>query len=785
MSEQNSPKEEPFINIQDLWYLFLSNWYWFALSVFITVTTAVLYLAVTPPVYTRTISMLIKDNSKGSSSDNMAAFSELGLIKSNTNIQNEIMTLKAPALMQEVAKRLSLSMNYYIQGRFRDQDLYGQSPISIQLDSLAESNSFSFEITLLPEGKVSIADFTRGNEELTVAPIVGHLLDALVTPFGKLTIALTQHHSDKYLHTPIRFSKESLRGTAQFYSTSLNVALADENGTVVNLSITDASTQRAEDILAALIAVYNENWVKDKNEITVSTSQFISERLGVIENELGNVDNSISNFKSQNLLPDIQAATSMYMAQSSENRTQYLALNNKLTMARYIRNYLSSSTKSNQLLPANSDIGSQTITSQIAQYNTLLLQRNNLLTNSSEKNPLVMDLNQSLTTLREAINRSVDDQISTLNIQIENTKHSEKKTNQDIASNPDQAKYLLSVERQQKVKEALYLFLLQKREENELSQTFTAYNTKVVNPPAGSNFPIKPQKGTVLLAALAIGLLLPALILFVLNNLSTKVRDRKDLQVLTIPFAGEIPLSVGKKERKKANSANKVLIEAHNRNSINEAFRTLRTNIDFMRDKSKSCTVTMLTSMSPWSGKTFVTMNLAASMAIKGSRAVVVDLDLRKASLSTYVNSPQKGVSNYLNGEIDDVQQIIIKEMLMPNLDVIPVGTVPPNPAELLLTDRLTTLINQLRQDYDYIFLDCTPVEIVTDAAIVAQQADSTLFIIRVGLMDRRTLPEVEDIYQKGTLNNMSVILNATFYDGNRYGYHKHEYGRYGYSENK
>ena len=241
--------------------------------------------------------------------------------------------------------------------------------------------------------------------------------------------------------------------------------------------------QRAEDILNTVIAVYNENWIKDKNQIAVSTSAFISDRLGVIEQELGNVDENISSYKSEHLLPDVQAAASMYMAQSSEANAQILALNTQLSMARYIRNYLTNSTSKNQLLPANSGIESPGIEQQIANYNTAQLRRNDLVANSSERNPLVADMDQSLENMRHAIITSIDNHITTLNTQIRSLQQSERQTTARIAANPSQGKYLLSVERQQKVKEALYLFLLQKREENELSQAFTAYNTRVITPP--------------------------------------------------------------------------------------------------------------------------------------------------------------------------------------------------------------------------------------------------------------------------------------------------------------
>ena len=344
-------------------------------------------------------------------------------------------------------------------------------------------------------------------------------------------------------------TKSSLYGVTRGYAAALTVGLRDEKASVIDLSISDVSTQRAEDVLNTLIAVYNDNWIREKNTVTASTSLLIDERLEVIEQELSHIDEDISSYKSENLLPDVQAASSMYMAKSAEAEGNIQMLSNQLYIARYIRNYLVNMASSNQLLPVNSGVESGSIENQIAEFNTLQLQRNSLMANSGSDNPLIKDLDQSLSSMREAILLSLDNLISTLNVQIDFLKQHEQETKDLIADGPEQAKYLLSVERQQKVKEALYLFLLQKREENELSQTFTAYNTRVINPPAGSPAPTEPKKGSIMLMALAVGLFLPVVVLFLMEMMDTTVRSRKDLEGLSIPFVGEIPLYEPKKAR--------------------------------------------------------------------------------------------------------------------------------------------------------------------------------------------------------------------------------------------
>lgn len=369
----------------------------------------------------------------------------------------------------------------------------------------------------------------------------GRMGDSIQTAAGTLFISPTKFYSDACIGTSIRYAIGKADGAADRYLHALRVELGSKEATIINLSINDTSIARAEDILNTLIEVYNEKWIQDKNQIAVSTSQFIGDRLSVIESELGHVDENISSFKSEHLLPDVQAASSLYMAQSAENKKELLTLNTQLSTARYILKELKEKSLS-QPLPTNSGIANSNIESQISEYNNMVLNRNRLIANSSEKNPLVKDLASSLQSMQRTIIQSVDNLIVSLNTQIRSIRQQEVTTTSQLASNPSQAKYLLSVERQQKVKEELYLYLLQKREENELSQAFTAYNTRVITAPRGSMAPVSPQKMNILLIAFALGLVVPAGVIFLKENMNSKVRGRKDLEHLSLPLVGEIPL---------------------------------------------------------------------------------------------------------------------------------------------------------------------------------------------------------------------------------------------------
>ena len=770
---------DDFIRIQDLWGLFVPKWRWFVLSLFVTMSVAVLYLMSTPAIYTRSAAILVKDDSKsGSSGGAMSEFSDMGIFRSNTNINNELFTLKSPALMTEVVRRLRLNETYTVRKGLKNVDLYKANPVAVTFGEVMEK-PVSFTIRIDSKDAFTISDLKVAGVE-SENTFTGRMGDSIQTAAGTLFISPTKFYSDACIGTSIRYAIGKADGAADRYLHALRVELGSKEATIINMSINDTSIARAEDILNTLIEVYNEKWIQDKNQIAVSTSQFIGDRLSVIESELGHVDENISSFKSEHLLPDVQAASSLYMAQSAENKKELLTLNTQLSTARYILKELKEKSLS-QPLPTNSGIANSNIENQISEYNNMVLNRNRLIANSSEKNPLVKDLASSLQSMQRTIIQSVDNLIVSLNTQIRSIRQQEATTTSQLASNPSQAKYLLSVERQQKVKEELYLYLLQKREENELSQAFTAYNTRVITAPCGSTLPTAPIKKNILLIAFALGLFIPAVTIFIMENMNTRVRGRKDLDNMNIPFVGEIPMdnNTKKKMGKKAKENEyDIVVKEKNRNMINEAFRVVRTNLEFMAQGNK---VVMISSMNPGSGKTFITMNLAISFAIKGKKVVVIDLDMRRASLSTYVDKPKTGISNYLGGQVSDWKEIVVNNIVHASLDVIPVGTIPPNPSELLFSPKMEILIESLRKEYDFVFIDCPPVEIVADTSIIAKWADITLFIVRSGLMEREMLPVVDSYYAERKFNNMALLLNGTTVAyGGKYGYHRYGY-HYGY----
>ncbi len=791
-NKQKSPDE--FMRIQDLLYLCMNRWHWFVISVVVALLVGFVYIKATPPTYNRTATILVLKDFWGNSIGEMGGLADLGLIQNNnTTVSNEIAVIKSIPVVADMVEALHLDINYTTDGRFYNRTLYGKNnPIVVTIDNAEGISSCRFEVKLLDGNQVELTNFLYGKlEDPDRTQVAGALSDTLTTPVGKVVVASNPSFEGEFEGKTINVSKSNLLSVARGYSARLSVEIRNDENSIVDLSFKDVSPQRAEDVLNTLIVAYNDNWMMSQNQVAVSTSHFITERLASLEQELGVVDNDISSFKSKNLLPDVAAASSMYVSQSNEAGRKIQELNFQLYMARYFQEYVNNGEQAQ--IPANMGLGSNGIEEQIREYNRILLERNNMVANSSETNPLVKDLDQTLSLMRNGIITSLDNYIVTLNSQIKNMQEVEAKSNSQIAATPAQATYLLSIERQQQVKESLYLFLLQKREETELSQAFTSYNARVVQPALGSPSPSAPVSRNILLIAFAIGVFLPLIVIFIQENMNTKVRGRKDLDGSTLPFVGEIPMwdsedksffkrLFSRKKKVDDESHPTIVVKEGKRDVINEAFRVLRTNLEFIIGTDRHENAIIFTSFNPGSGKTFLSTNTAMGLALKGKRVIVIDGDLRRASTSTYVGSPKVGLSDYLAYRIDNIDDVIVEYPDHENLSILPVGTIPPNPSELLEEPRFAAMIEKFKEQYDYVFIDCPPIELVADTQIIARVADRTIFVIRAGLLERMMLSELENIYQERKYKNMALILNGTddgnsgFNYGYSYGYH------YGYS---
>lgn len=663
--------------------------------------------------------------------------------------------------------------------------LYDNSPISLLMPQANDDFMYSFKMRLNANQTAELWDFEtiNGLNEKHITIKMGEIAR---TPVGIIVLQATKYWKRNFTSDEIYVTKYPVKDIGNMYNSRLSVALSNKESTILDISIVDESKQRASNLLYKLIEVYNEQWLKDRNRVAESTFEFITQRLNTLSKELGDVDQKISDYKSQAMLPDMDAASSMYLTQSTKNNDQILTLRNQLSVARYIREYLADRSKYGQYLPTNTGVGSTGIESMIANYNKTVSARNEVLDNSSENTPLVQKFNNELKLQRQTIMHSLDNFIAQIQSQVENWENTEVQTNEKLAAAPQQVKKLLSVGRQQKVKEALYIYLLQKREENELSKTYTTWNTRIIQPPTGSDAPSSPRKNIILLAALAIGIFIPAGLLFLRETLNHTVRGRVDLENMQTPLISEIPEMVNKKhwwQFKKKNVRRQVYVQSNSRDLINESFRILRTKLDyFLKSTGVSNKVIMLTSFNVGSGKSFISINLAKALSLKGAKVLAIDFDLRHASLSNFAKHTDVGITSYLSNITDNIDECIQHDAVGRGLDILPIGIIPPNPSELLLSDKMKPMFDKLREEYDYIILDCPPIEIVADASIVKDCADVTLFIVRAGVMDRRILKDVEELYKNKVYKHMALILNGAPYISGRYGNYRYGYG-YGYGK--
>ena len=787
IKEKQESKHEESFSLGQFFKACSLKWKWFLISVIFFTFLGVAYVAIKESGFKRTMQVLIKDQDGGGGMGDIASsFSKLGLVSTNTNVYNELISLKSPAVMTEVVQRLGLDVNYYQKGFPHGKTLYGTNlPFKIKIPDLDPGMGGIFTIELQPDGSARLYKFKRIDAD-GMHKLPGEVKVAKTTPCAVKTPIGTVHFevNEKYVPSPrektvnIKVTRRAFLKAVESYSKKLVGDLTDRDATVIDLSIKDVSIERADDVLNTILDVYTSKYVSDKNRMAVATSQFIDERLALIQQELGVVDSEIMNYKSQTLVPDLKEAARLNLESSQSNEALLREATAQLGMAQYVYDYVRTPSNKFKVIPINTGATSPQLETQITTYNSTLLTRNNVVESTSATNPIVLDYDQQLAGMREAIERGLNNQVVGLQKNVASLQGQQSMLRSQLASAPTQAKHLLSVERQQKVKEELYLYLLQKREENELNQTFTADNTRVITPPSGPVEPVSPKPFLTVAVMFLLGCLFPAGIVYVNESTNTKVRSRKDLDHMSTPFIGEIPM-VGKVENKikklfssKKNDNNESLparVSRGNRDIINESFRIVRGNIDFM-SRTGNSHVIMITSFNPGSGKSFVTFNLACSFAIKNKRVLIVDCDLRHGSASQFIGMPHKGISSFLTGTVSDWRNLVVKDEEESTLDILPIGHRPPNPAELLESQSMKTLIREASAEYDYIFLDCPPVDIVVDTQIIAPFADSTIFVVRAGLFDKASVPEIDELYKNVRFNQMSVLLNGTESSNSRYG---------------
>lgn len=753
-----------------------ANRFWFTLSLIICVIIGILYVKRTPKTYSSSAVILIKDGQKGASPTESVTFRDI-LYDSKNSVNNEIGFLKSKRLMRRVVERLNLEISYKTFNGFRYNELYTSSPVLLRLTDNIEQ-AFSFDLTPTTENVYVLTNFSAFGEEYDKE--VKHAFgDTLSTPAGTIVIDKTLSMDSDCVGRKFHVSKNSIEAVADVLSARLSVSAQDNVSALVDLSIVDENPNRAEDILNTLIKVYQEDAIEDKNRILASTITFIDAKLQGLEGELKSVDSKIEDYKRSHQITDIVSESSMYLQNYSRLDAEGFGVENQLNMAEYMKKYLEDNSKISELLPGSVGISDTGVESMIADYNAMMTKRNKLIANSSVSNPVVNDLQVSLTSLRSSILKALDNLIAGLNIQVRNFQNKESENSSKISNVPTQHKFVVSVERDQKVKEELYIYLMKKREGSDLQRSITESNCRMVDLADSSYAPIAPDKRKVMLLAIFIGLLLPALWITLRTLLDTKVYTKKELKdALDVPFIGELPYYKGKLK-------NEIVVQAGSRDVINEAFRIIRDNIDFMNvGENGKGKVILVTSMFPESGKTFVSSNLAYCLALTGKKILLMDLDLRKGNLSRRleIGTHKAGISNFLSGKSANLDDVILHSDKGQAPDILSCGTLPPNPAELLRSVAFANLIEKLKSQYDYIIFDNPPFGIVADTSLCARLADMTVFVIRSGRFDKRNFPDLKEIAASGKFRHLCLLLNSVDYERNGYGY-GYGYGyRYGYS---
>ena len=779
-------EEESSLRLADIWGLVWDHKWWYVLCLAACICVAAFYLYRTPSTYSSTAKVLIDESNQDATMRNLGVASAgMMRLRSFNSVENEIEAFASLDLMQKVVERLGLQTTYTAHELFRTIDLATNSPVRMVLAGENPHTSFSYDLKNLGNNKISLSNFMI-NGQAAGSPVEGALGDTLQTPAGALAIFLTEH-ADEF-NQPIAVAWQNSVAAAKKYCGRLAVSLSGKESSVVVLKMTDTDPKRASDVISTLIEVYDEVWINNKNRAAINTTKFINERLAVIERDLSVVEEALKQYKASNNLTDIKAVSQLYLDESSHYATKAFEVRNQLSVAQYIKDYLNDPANAMKLIPANLGLNNGSVDQEIKEYNDLVLQRDRLVVGSGANNPMIADLNTAIASIRSAILSSVENLISTLDLQLTRIEGQEKQILSRISSSSGQELQLLSIERQHEITQELYKFLLQKREENELAALVNVGNTQVLQSPEASISPVGPNKMMILLVSIVLGFGIPFAFFFLKKMIDTSIKNKGDLGHLSVPFLAEVPRYVKPgdrfkklqclRRRKDDKSLTRIIVEAGSRDMMNEAYRVLRTNMDLMIGRKNSSNVIMFTSFNPGAGKTFSVMNMAASMALKDAKVILIDLDLRKASLSKALGIDHSGVAAYLNGKTDSYKDNA--EEIAPNLFVLPVGTLPPNPTELLLTERFKQMVEEMRREYDYIFLDCPPIDVVADASIITEVADMTVFVMRANQMDKKVLPEIEALYKSGKYNHMTMILNCVDIQFKKYGYGKSSYG-YGY----
>lgn len=762
--ENNTSTEnlEQELNLRAVLDNYLTHWKWFLLGVLVSLSIAFVYLRYSIPLYQASATILVKDEKKGGMLSELSAFADMGLgggLKSN--VDNEIEILKSRTLVESTVKKMDLNIALIVKGKIINSELFEKLPIEVAFRNIKPS--FYEAKVALRFIELSPDTFQLSNEisKDTLKVVLGNKKvfrygELVKTQYGDLIIgkSINKQYQFKEGEKMTTIVISPLEDIVENFRSRLKVTPLSKTSSVVELSIVDPVMEKAEVFLDNLVQIYNEDAVADKNFISENTSLFIANRLKLITEELDGVEQDVESFKKSNNLTDIESEAKLFIEGSSEYSKKAIEAEIQLNVVSSLLDYIKRSTNSD-LLPTNIINGSSDASGLIVSYNQLILDRNRILKSATEVNPTVVKLDQEISSLKSNVYASLARLQSNLNIQKRDLHSNENVLNSKIGKIPVQERQFRVIARQQKVKEELYLYLLQKREETAISLSATEPNARVIDAAKASKMPVAPKRNVIYLAALLLGLLVPFGVIYLMDLLDTKIKSRLDLDGKTsIPFIGDVPTSDSPSE----------IIKSESRTSSAEALRIIRTNLEFMVSKvaDNQAKTIFLTSTFPKEGKTFVSVNLAATFALSGKRVLLIGMDIRNPKLDEYLALPDYGVTNYLSSNDLKIEDLVVKQNGFENFFVLPAGIIPPNPAELLMSKKVDLFFKTLKAQYDYIIVDTAPVSLVTDTLLIAKHADCFIYVARANFLEKRMLSIPNGLFKERKLPNMCMLLNDT-----------------------
>ncbi len=764
-------------------FKYLAYWKWLLLGFLLGGLLAFLYNRYTIPKYYTESSLMILNENESNLAGALPSGGGILQLKDNT-LDNQIVTLRSKRLVEKVVKELNHNISYFIEGNVIATEAYKSSPVIIEFitpDSIVHKVSKTLFVTPVSDTEFDLVDEQRNYQKT-------HKIGEVITHDG-LQFSIVPRRSggerSSFGRTKtVQINIVPVDNMATFYNYALTIGPKGKAADILSLGIVQPDSRKSEDFLNNLMHQFNEDGVADKRQVALNTTEFIQERLELITMELDSVEGGMADFKRDNRFMDVSSGAQEFQSKSVQAEQQIFDIELQLSIIRSVQERLNSG-EEYSLLPSNLGIQESGISGLISAYNALVLERNAYLKNATPENPVVERITTQLDSLKRNLEDNINSTIRSLNIQLNELGQLERSAQGRFSTFPGMEKGMRGIERQQQIKEQLYLFLLQRREEAAIAFAVTSPVAKIIDPAYTYVEPVDPKPWLILLGGFLIGLILPVLILVVKFMLDSKVHHKGDLSSLikNIPFLGEVP-RIGKESDE--------VIQLNDRSPLAESFRILRTNLAYlMRAKNENRgEIIFVTSTVKGEGKTFISYNLGRTLATTNKKVIIIGADIRNPKLHRYLDLPMetKGLSDFLYDYDLNPQDIITaSEDKEVEIDLILSGTIPPNPAELFMSDRMEMLLKHLSANYDYVIVDTAPTMIVTDTLLISPLADTTIYVTRAGFTDKKLLDFPKELKQQGKLKGLAIILNDVDYSkfsyGAKYGYN-YGYG-YGYGVDK